>query len=430
MENKGMTAKNTNKSGFNFGRQGLFIIILAFLTMYTYTALIGDSLNVTIKVFGAMGLNTNVLYSLSTVGTVCGIVATIVIGKLLSKTQVRVMWGILELTAAVFILIWSTVHTTELYVVCYLVFYAVSACCANMLLGMVIANWFPRTRGSAMGLITVGYPLSAATTTTVCTLFVNSNFGIGGYYRMMAIVAAVIGICMLLFVRDNPEEKGCYPDNNHAFDYDAIKAEHEKSLEYQKTSKWKPANILKCGRFWNMMVALVMNAFASQGIMANFVNRFAESGYQIPEILGMLTVAGVLAIPMSVLFGWLDVKIGTKKTGMLISALAIIGITFATIDVRALNYVALPILAVMLGGANNLSVAMSTSIFGRYNFKNVQRCYAPIMSSALGLGITVVGIIGTNFNYHTAYKTILVLVIIGFIAMCKLKLTPIDDEVR
>ena len=66
MENKGMTAKNTNKSGFNFGRQGLFIIILAFLTMYTYTALIGDSLNVTIKVFGAMGLNTNVLYSLST----------------------------------------------------------------------------------------------------------------------------------------------------------------------------------------------------------------------------------------------------------------------------------------------------------------------------------------------------------------------------
>ena len=164
--------------------------------------------------------------------------------------------------------------------------------------------------------------------------------------------------------------------------------------------------------------------------MANFVNRFTESGYQIPEILGMLAIAGILAIPMSVIFGWLDVKIGTKKTGIIICALAVIGVIFATIDSHALNYVALPILAVMLGGSNNLSVSMSTSIFGRYNFKNVQRCYSPIMAAALGLGITVIGIVGTNFSYHTAYIVITVLVIIGFISMCTLKLTPIDDTVR
>ena len=110
--------------------------------------------------------------------------------------------------------------------------------------------------------------------------------------------------------------------------------------------------------------------------------------------------------------------------------MAIAGVIFATTDVRVLNYIALPILAVVLGGANNLSVSMSTSIFGRYNFKSVQRCYSPIMAAALGLGITVVGIIGTNFSYHIAYIVIAVLVIIGFIGMCTLKLTPIDDDVR
>ena len=47
-----------------------------------------------------------------------------------------------------------------------------------------------------------------------------------------------------------------------------------------------------------------------------------------------------------------------------------------------------------------------------------------------GVGITVVGIIGTNASYMTAYQTMFVLAIVGLIAMIPLKVEPIYKDVR
>ena len=422
--------KNTNKSGFKISPRGLFIIILSFLSIYTYTALSGDSLNITINVFAAMGLDVNIMYLMSSISVIFGIIFTIIAGKIVTKVQVRIIWGICELIGAVFAFIWSTVSATPMYAVCYIVVYTSTVIGSQMLVQMIIANWFPKTRGVAMGILTIGFPLSAATTTSVVTGFVGSPAGLPGYYVVMAIIMAIVGICLLTLVRDNPEEQGCYPDNNKAFDYEELKREHEANLEYMRTSKWTVKAIISSGRFWLCVLALVICAFASQGVMANFVNRFMETGYQLPEILGMLAIAGILAIPMSVFFGWLEGQIGPKKTGCIINGLAVVGIIFATLDVHALNYVALPILSVMLGGSNNMAVCIFSTIWGRYNFQTVMRVFMPISIAALGLGITVVGIVGTNFSYQTAYIVILIFTIISFISMCALKVKPIDDTVR
>lgn len=430
MGNEAVVSKSTNKSGFKMSRQGFFVVLLSFVSMYTYSSLVGDSLNVTINVFAAMGLQVNVMYLMATVSVIFGIIGSILVGRLLNRAQVRVIWGICEIIGAVFTFIWANIHTTIMYAVCYIVVYTATVIGSQMLVGMVAANWFPKTRGVAAGIYTIGFPLSAATSTSLVSVFVASKFGVAGYYMVMAVIMAVVGVCLLVFVRDNPEEKGCYPDNNKAFDYEQLKREHQENLEYQKHSKWKTKAVLTCGRFWLCVLAMVVLAFASQGIMANFVNRFMETGYQLPEILGMLAIAGILAIPMSVLFGWIDVRFGSKKTGILVNALAVIGIVFATLDIHVLNYISLPILAVMLGGANNLTISIISSIWGRYNFQNVMKVYMPISIAALGLGITVVGIIGTNISYRTAYVTILVLTIISFITMCLLKVKPIDDDVR
>ena len=47
-----------------------------------------------------------------------------------------------------------------------------------------------------------------------------------------------------------------------------------------------------------------------------------------------------------------------------------------------------------------------------------------------GVGITVVGIIGTNVNYYSAYAFMFGLAIVGTIAMALLKIEPIDSEVK
>ena len=69
------------------------------------------------------------------------------------------------------------------------------------------------------------------------------------------------------------------------------------------------------GRMWVLWIAVGITGFMSMGIMSNFVTNswLWVMGYELPTVLQMLGIAGVLAIPGSIVVGWLDVKIGTKK---------------------------------------------------------------------------------------------------------------------
>ena len=68
---------------------------------------------------------------------------------------------------------------------------------------------------------------------------------------------------------------------------------------------------------WILWVAVGIGGFLSMGIMSNFVGKFTEQGYQMPEILSMLGIAGIVAIPGSMFVGFIDTRLGTKKAGIL-----------------------------------------------------------------------------------------------------------------
>ncbi|SDB21787.1 MFS transporter [Eubacterium oxidoreducens] len=424
-------------AAFNLGAKGLVIVILGFVSCYLYSALTSDSLNVTVKVFGGMGLDTNFIYALSSIATILGIVGSILFGKLMSMATASKVWGIVMILTAVFAFIWSRTAgiaiggnvaiASAVYAIGYFVCYVLALVSAMLLSYQVIGNWFPRKRGVAIGIATAGYPVSAATTTTLCGKLASN---ISNFYIVMAVIALIVGIIVLLFSRDFPEDKGCYPDNDHNFDFEAAKAQHLKNLEYLKTSKWTVGKCLTTGRMWIMWVTVGIGGFLSMGIMSNFYGKFTEQGYQPEQIFAMLGIAGVIAIPGSAFIGWLDVKLGTKKTTVLINVLAAVAIAFNLTQTHALHYVSLPILALMLGGSSNMMVSCTMGIWGRYDFENAFRVIQPLNAIMTGIGITVVGIVGTNFGYLNAYKLLMVMAIIAVIFALILKVEFIDDDVR
>lgn len=421
----------------NLGAKGLGIVILAFLSCYIYSALTSDSLNVTVNVFGAMGLNVNVIYALSSVATICGIIGSIVFGKI-SQNKLRATWAVAMILTGVFALIWSRAAGAAasgnaslglvLYAIGYLVCYTLILVSAMLLSFNVMANWFPRKRGVALGIATAGFPLSAATTTAVCAGFAATNIGM--FYVMYGIIAIIIGIIIFVFVRDFPEEKGAYPDNDKDFDFEAAKKEHEASLEYLKTSKWTVGKLLKTGRIWQIWIGICITGFLSMGIMANFLNKFVEQGYAEGQIFGMLAIVGIVAIPGSVFVGWLDVKIGTKGAAILVGILAVAAVALNIPNITPFHYISLPLLAIMLGGSSNMMTSVTAAIWGRYDFQNAFRVIQPLNAIMTGIGITVVGIVGKNVNYLAAYKVMLVMAIVALIVTILLKVKPIDDEVR
>lgn len=419
-----MNTKKTN--ALNLGGKGLVMVILSFFSCYLYSALTSDSLNVTIGVFGGMGLNTNALYALSSVATICGVIGSIIFGKI-SEKKIKMFWAVSNILIAVFAFIWSTAHTVPVYAIGYLVVYTMTLVSSQLLSFNILANWFPRKRGVALGIATAGFPLSAATTTSVCTYFADN---ISRFYILYGIFALILGIVIIVYVKDFPEEKGAYPDNDKNFDIEAAKKEHEANLAYLATSKWTIKKVLTTGRTWGICIGVCITGFISMGIMSNFLNKFMGQGYELTTILLMLAVVGICAIPGSVFAGWVDVKFGTKAACMMVSILTIIVLCFNLTNVTALHWISLPLLAVELGGSSNMYTSATVAVWGRYDFQNAFRVIQPLNAVMTGIGITTVGIVGTNFGYMTAYTVMLVLAIIALTVCALLKLKPIDDEIR
>ena len=144
----------------------------------------------------------------------------------------------------------------------------------------------------------------------------------------------------------------------------------------------------------------------------------------------MLAIVGISAIPGSIFTGWLDVQVGTKKTGIFVNCLGLLVIILNLTPVHVLHYISLPMLGIMLGGSSNIMTSTTAAIWGRYDFQNAFRVIQPLNAIMTGIGITVVGIVGTNVSYFAAYVTMLILQAIGAVAMITLKVEPIDQNVR
>ena len=432
-----MSNQNKAASGKGFGAKGIGIMILTFFSIMLMSNICYDSLNVTIPVFGSMGWNTTPLYLFSTVAAWISVIGAGIWGALCGKKTCRFAWGLSLVVAAVGCVIWNFAPGLSSVPV-----YFIGLALANIG-GMgfayiaslnVISNWFPHKKGLAMGWVTIGFPLSAVIATPLCSALVG-KLGLNGIYLMYAALCAILAVIVFVYVRDYPEEKGAFPDNDRSFDKATAEAELKAGLEYMKTSPWTAKKLMRTGTVWKMVVSLGIMELLSLGIMTNFMPRMMQivgaNGpvYTQAEVIPMLAIAGLAACVGSVLCGLLDSKVGPKKAIIITYIIAIISIALnvaggaVAVNNKAagttLLYISLPFLAILLGGAANYLVSLTNTIWGRYDFPAAYRVLKPFVSIVGAIGITLVGGLGQSGpGYGVAYIVLGVLSIIGTIIMC------------
>ena len=444
-------SKTTTQTGRGFGAQGTGILILTFLSILLMSNICYDSLNITIPSFAelfavasgatgeglsaAIGSNFAMLYMFSTIAAWISVIGAGIWGALCGKTTCRLAWTISLVVTAIGCFVWSTAGNSTIYLISLAIAYVGGMGFAYIASLNVVSNWFPHKKGIAMGWVTIGFPLSAVIATPLCSALLNA-LNLNGIYIMYGIVCVVLALAVWVFVRDYPEEKGAFPDNNANFDKAAAEAELKAGLEYMKTSPWKPGKLLRTGTVWKMIISLGVMELLSLGIMTNFVPRMEQimyngaSVYTDAEVIPMLAVAGLVACVGSVLCGILDSKVGPKKAIIITYIIAIISIVLNVVagNVAAsgnkglatgLFYLSLPFLAIMLGGAANYLVSLTNTIWGRYDFPMAYRILKPFVAIVGALGITICGVLGnaTAGGYALAYTVLGVLAAIGTIIM-------------
>ncbi len=435
MANPNTSTVSTTSS--NFGVKGWGILILTFFSILLMSNIVYDSLNVTIPTFGAMGWNQGILYMFSTVAAWISVIGAGLWGAMCGKKTCRLAWTVSLVVCAVGCLVWSQADNTGSVPV-----YFIALALANIG-GMgfayiaslnVVSNWFPRKKGLAMGWVTIGFPLSAVIATPLCSALVG-GLGLTGIYVMYAVLCLVLAVLVWVFVRDYPEEKGAFPDNDKNFDRAGAEAELKAGLEYMKHSPWTTSKLLHTSTVWKMVVSLGVMELLSLGIMTNFMPRMLQivsdgaPVYTQAEVIPMLAIAGLVACVGSVLCGLLDAKVGPKKAIIITYFIAIISLV---LNISAgmvaeggnkglatgLFFASLPFLAIMLGGAANYLVSLANTIWGRYDFPAAYRVLKPLVAVVGAIGITICGGVGNSpAGYGMAYTILAVLAVIGTIVM-------------
>lgn len=194
----------------------------------------------------------------------------------------------------------------------------------------VLANWFSRRRGTAIGLAASGIGVGMLLLVPLLQYIINIAGWRTAYLAMGLIVLAVVPGLALLFYRQRPEDMGLLPDGGPA----ALRKTASGPLPQIKVVNeswaaraWTVSSAFKTPAFWFLFLGFGLGTLSHQSVMVHHVAYLTDREFD--PMLGA-TVVGLVGIFGSlgkVFWGWASDRIGREAVyglGMGCMALGIV----------------------------------------------------------------------------------------------------------
>ena len=415
----------------NFGAKGWWVIIFVGL-LYVISSNVVDLTNVIPDLFaGVKGWDSNALLVFNSIGGWVGVVLTLVVGQWIAKKGVKLPTIIMLLLTGVFFVLLGGSGTVGMYGLCIVILTALSNVLNLVSTNTYMSNWFPRKKGIALGWATMGAPISSA---VAPALFVGAFRATAGPDAppslllpclIFAIVAIVIMV--LTFVtKTTPKEAGAYPDNDPAM-ADAVITE--------TNSPWTVGRLFKCKQTWVVSLVFGLLFIALVSTMTYFIPRMMAAGFTQDQGTMWLTVASLLGIVGSYLWGLIDQKFGTKKAVIIFAGyMAVMQFLLAAVMGvnQTVTLILVVLLGVLIGGICNLLPSMIISIFGGPHFAAANSVVTPIVVALRNATFIIMSVIlgatGNNFGTLSIFLGIFstVAFVLAFLLTNKTLPTPKD----
>ena len=414
------------KQNNGFGRKGWAIIIFTLL-IYMFTCTVPDTLNVSVTAFAnAYGWDFNAMLMFSAVGGFVGIAVSLILGLIVAKAGVKWPTVVFMIFAAILWVTYGRANTMAAYGISVVFATAVANSLNLVSTQQIMSNWFPRKKGIALGWATMGTCFSSAIMVAVFQgLF---SKGLGTPFYLMAVIMVILAVVMIVWFKAFPEEAGAYPDNEPL-------TEEEKKANLELINNYKSEfTIGKLFRTKEMWMLAIMFGFIALGLVAavsQMIPRLVAVGMQQNMAILWLTIASVIGIPASVLWGYIDQKIGTKKTVRIFAVLwtlmlvvSALGSAIVSIPVSS---IAVVFYAILLGGMMNLMPSAIIQVFGRYDFAQANKLIMPIVIGIRSCAFLIVPMMlaaagaDVNGGYRNAFILCAVLSLIAAIIAFVLK---------
>lgn len=284
----------------------------------------------------------------------------------------------------------------------------------------LLAVWFERRRGTAIGLSYVGISAGGMILSPIIGVII-ARFGWQYTFIMLGLLVWVLALPTVLFIiKDNPADMGLLPDG----DAPLTPLEHGPL----KTSKprqafieggWPLGQALKCGQFWWVIITFFLSSLAMMGVLQHQIPLISEKG--IPYIsatiaLGMTSAMGGLGkfglgrLTESIPFKWVIV---ISLSMQIIGLLLLLNLhTMTTLWIYAI------IFGFGMGGVIVLQPLAIAKYFGLTAFGVLLGICQLSHSIGSSLGSVTSGLIYDHFgNYQQALMVYIVVYLIGITAI-------------
>ena len=422
-----MSSRN-NDTKSNFGKYGWRIIGFSALMMFINGIIHTNGVNILLGMLNNMhGWETSTMLTMNTVAGIIGVLSSFLTGRLIIKFGAKKI-GIAYLIAGGFAIIWfGLLDSLAAFFLCLVVLWVFSDGYGQMVPFTLTANWFPRKKGLALGWSTMGYPVCSILAVPILVTLIGA-VGYGKCFLIIGIVQIMIGVLMFFVVHNYPEEVGASPDNDPAG-----KEELEKIIEHRKNYKSSLTikKLLKDPNMWSIAIMMGLLWLSTIGIVSQLIPRLMSGGYTQEAATRFLMLSSGCGLFGSYFFGWLDTKIGTRKTTMIYTWCYVLVLLVLALS----SSVPATVFVCVVGGTGtgaicNLLPSYISTVYGRDDFAIANGVISPIASMIRCLNFLILGFgLKISGTYTPAYFIMCGFAIAAFFLAMRTKTTHSSNVV-
>ncbi|TKI05216.1 MFS transporter [Martelella alba] len=242
--------------------------------------------------------------------------------------------------------------------------------------------------------------------------FLFDRFGIPGAYAAVGAALFTLGLISIVWIRNTPEELGLYPDNE-PISHEQQAANLAMQSDYQSPFTYRV--LVKDRDMWLISIGFGLLWLVDIGVVSQLIPRLISIGYPKETAVWMFTSAALICAIFSYFWGWIDVRIGTRKTS--IAYAFFFAITHACLLVRGsevFTYFTLLMVGASIAGIKELCTSMVGTVYGRYDFAAANRLVSTIACLFRVSCFAVIAIsLKLTGDYDGAYLSFIVMDIIA-----------------